>query len=191
MTPDIVTLGKPMGSGHPIAAVVTTRGIADQFAQRYEFFSTFAGNPVSCAAALAVMDVLEQEQIPAQAAVVGDHLRARLRGLAGEYSSLLIVHGEVDANPGTVPQQSEKLFEAVRGTGLVAGVQLAGLGQLDGRQLAAGVVEELRVRGCLVGATGPGGNVLKIRPPLVWTTVHADLLADTLAEVLADLTKEH
>ena len=169
MTPDIVTLGKPMGSGHPVAAVVTTRAIAEQFAQRYEFFSTFAGNPVSCAAALAVMDVLEQEQIPAQASVVGDHLRARLRELAAAYSPIA----------------------AVRGTGLVAGVQLAGLGELDGRQLAARVVEELRGRGCLVGATGPGGNVLKIRPPLVWREVHADLLADTLAEVLADLTKEH
>ena len=168
VTPDIVTLGKPMGSGHPIAAVVTTRAIAEQFGQRYEFFSTFAGNPVSCAAALAVMDVLEQEQIPAQAAIVGDHLRARLRDLAVAYPAIA----------------------AVRGTGLVAGVELAGLGVLDGRQLAARVVEELRVRGCLVGATGPGGNVLKIRPPLVWTSVHADLLADTLAAVLADLTKE-
>ena len=168
MTPDIVTLGKPMGSGHPIAAVMTTRAIAEQFAERYEFFSTFAGNPVSCAAALAVMDVLEQEQIPAQAAVVGDHLRGRLRDLAAAYPSIA----------------------AVRGTGLVAGVQLAGLGEPDGRQLAASVVEDLRGRGCLVGATGPGGNVLKIRPPLVWTTEHADLLADTLGAVLADLTKE-
>ena len=167
MTPDIVTLGKPMGSGHPIAAVVTTRAIAEQFAEQYEFFSTFAGNPVSCAAALAVMDVLGQEQIPAQAAVVGDHLRARLRELAATYPSIA----------------------AVRGTGMVAGVQLAGLGELDGRQLAARVVEELRSRGCLVGATGPDSNVLKIRPPLVWTTVHADLLVDTLAEVLAALTR--
>ena len=167
MTPDIVTLGKPMGSGHPIAAVVTTRAIAEQFAEQYEFFSTFAGNPVSCAAALAVMDVLGQEQIPAQAAVVGDHLRARLRELTAAYPSIA----------------------AVRGTGLVAGVQLAGLGELDGRQLAARVVEELRSRGCLVGATGPDGNVLKIRPPLVWTIQHADLLIDRLAEVLAALTR--
>ena len=161
VVPDIVTLGKPMGGGHPIAAVVTTRAIAEKFAARYEFFSTFAGNPVSCAASLAVLDVLEQQQLPALALGVGEHLRRRVRELG-----------------------SPAVF-AVRGTGLVAGVQLNGSGGMDARSYAREVVERLRDRGVLVGVTGPGGDVLKIRPPLVWTTEHADLFAERLGEVLA------
>jgi 4-aminobutyrate aminotransferase-like enzyme len=163
VVPDIVTLGKPMGSGHPVSALVTTREIAERFARAFEFFSTFAGNPVSCAAALAVLDVLEQEQIPAQAVRVGEHLRGRLRSLAARHP----------------------VIKAVRGTGLVAGVHLGGDG-IDGRMYAAEVVEALKAKGCLVGATGPGRDVLKIRPPLVWTEEHADLFADRLGEVLAE-----
>jgi 4-aminobutyrate aminotransferase-like enzyme/Ser/Thr protein kinase RdoA (MazF antagonist) len=163
ITPDFVALGKPMGSGHPISALVTRREIADEFSARYEFFSTFAGNPVSCAAALAVLDVLEDQQIPARALAVGDHLRAGIRELAATYP----------------------VIADVRGYGLIAGVELRGTEAVPGREYAARVVEGLRDRGVLVGATGPGGNVLKIRPPLVWTDEHADLLVRTLDEVLA------
>jgi 4-aminobutyrate aminotransferase-like enzyme len=163
VVPDIVTLGKPMGGGHPVAALVTTRAIAEAFAERYEFFSTFAGNPVSCAAALAVLDVLEQEQLPEQAVRVGEHLRSRLADLAVRRPSIV----------------------AVRGTGLVAGVELRATEGADSRAYARDVVEGLRDRGVLVGATGRRGNVLKIRPPLVWTDEHADLLADRLDEVLS------
>jgi 4-aminobutyrate aminotransferase-like enzyme/Ser/Thr protein kinase RdoA (MazF antagonist) len=163
ITPDFVTLGKPMGSGHPVSALVTRRAIAEEFSSRYEFFSTFAGNPVSCAAALAVLDVLEDQQLPDRALAVGEHLRSGLRSLAATYP----------------------VIADVRGYGLIAGVELRGTGAVTGRDVAAGVVEGLRDRGCLVGATGPAGNVLKIRPPLVWTDEHADLLVSTLDEVLS------
>ncbi len=160
--PDFVTLGKPMGSGHPVSALVTRRDIAEEFASRYEFFSTFAGNPVSCAAALAVLDVLQDQQLPARALAVGGHLRAGLRSLAARHP----------------------VVADVRGYGLIAGVELHGTEWGSGREVAAAVVEGLRDRGCLVGATGPAGNVLKIRPPLVWTSEHVDLLVGTLDEVL-------
>ncbi len=163
ITPDFVTLGKPMGSGHPVSAVVTRRDIAEEFSSKYEFFSTFAGNAVSCAAALAVLDVLEDQQIPARALGVGEHLRAGLRGLAATYPVI------VD----------------VRGCGLIAGVELGGTDSVAPREYAARVVEGLRDAGVLVGATGPAGNVLKIRPPLVWTDEHADLLVETLNTVLS------
>jgi 4-aminobutyrate aminotransferase-like enzyme/Ser/Thr protein kinase RdoA (MazF antagonist) len=165
VTPDFVTLGKPMGAGHPVSALVTRREIAEQFSARYEFFSTFAGNPVSCAAALAVLDVLEDNEIPTRALVVGDHLRSELRALARRHP----------------------VVADVRGYGLIAGVELAGTSEVPAREYAARVVEGLRDGGCLVGATGPGGNVLKIRPPLVWAEEHADLLVTTLDAVLTRL----
>ncbi len=156
VTPDIVTLGKPMGAGHPVAAVITRAAIADRFAAETTFFSTFGGNPVACAAALAVLDVIEDEDLVANAAAVGGWLSAALTEIAGRHRSI----GDV------------------RGRGLMTGVELASA------SLAGGVKEAMRERGVLIGTTGRAGNVLKIRPPLCVTRDEAGLIASTLDEVL-------
>ena len=154
IAPDIVTLGKPMGNGYPVAAVVTRRELAGRFPYAGRTFSTFGGNPVAASAAIAVLDVLEDERLPERAAGVGERLRASLENL-----------GKAD-------------IVEVRGTGLLAGVQLASEG------LAARVVDELREQGILVGLTGPNSDVLKIRPPLVFADKHAELLVTALDDIL-------
>jgi len=165
IAPDIVTLGKPMGNGHPVAAVITRSDIAERFAQTTDFFSTFGGNPVAMAAALAVLDVIDDERILDGARATGDHLRAGLRAL----------------------QRGAPVIGDVRGMGLATGVEIvqAGTPTAD-RPSADRIINELRRRGVLIGTTGAGGNVLKIRPPLVFQPRHADLLVATLAEVLGD-----
>jgi 4-aminobutyrate aminotransferase-like enzyme/Ser/Thr protein kinase RdoA (MazF antagonist) len=164
--PDIVTLGKPMGNGHPIAAVVTTPAIAEEFTRLGYYFSTFAGNPVSTAAAMAVLDVMEAEQLPARAERVGSYLRAGLRELTKAHPSI----------------------SDVRGPGLFMGVELSAGSQPDPER-ARLVVNEMRLRRILIGRTGLYGNVLKIRPPLAFDESNADVLLKTLSEVL-DLTQE-
>jgi 4-aminobutyrate aminotransferase-like enzyme len=164
IVPEIVTLGKPMGNGYPVAAVVTSRELAGSFTRGHELFSTFGGNPVACAAALAVLDVIEREGLQGNAATVGDHLRSGLASLA----------------------ERHPLIGEVRGIGLLIGVELVG----DPRRRspasgsAATIADMMRDRGVLVGSTGPDDNVLKIRPPLVFGVADADLLLGTLDEVL-------
>ncbi len=164
VVPDIVTLGKPIGNGHPLSAVVTNREVADAFANGMEYFNTFGGNPVSCAVGLAVLDVVAEEGLQDNARVVGAHLLARLRGLA----------------------ERHELIGDVRGHGLFLGVELV----RDRETLepaadeATAVIEAMRDRGVLLSSEGPFHNVLKIKPPMVWTTVHADLFAETLDEAL-------
>jgi len=164
VTPDVVTLGKPMGNGHPVAAVLTRAEIADRFGSRTTFFSTFGGNPVACAAALAVLDVLEDERLFAKAAAVGDELRSKLRDLAVHHPSI----GDV------------------RGRGLMTGVELVRdrATREPAGDVAARVKDEMAEHGVLIGASGRHGNVLKIRPPLCITHDEAALIASTLAEVL-------
>jgi 4-aminobutyrate aminotransferase-like enzyme/aminoglycoside phosphotransferase (APT) family kinase protein len=154
VAPDVVTLGKPMGNGYPVAAVVTRRELAERFPYAGRTFSTFGGNPVAASAALAVLDVLEDERLPERAACVGERLRAALSAL-----------GKRDV-------------VEVRGTGLLAGVQLSS------GELAARVVDALRDDGVLVGLTGPNDDVLKIRPPLVFEDEHAELLVQALDRLL-------
>jgi 4-aminobutyrate aminotransferase-like enzyme/aminoglycoside phosphotransferase (APT) family kinase protein len=154
IAPDIVTLGKPMGNGYPVAAVVTRRELAERFPYAGRTFSTFGGNPVAASAALAVLDVLEDERLPERGAGVGERLRTSLESL-----------GKAD-------------IVEVRGSGLLAGVQLADEG------LAAKAVDDLREHGILVGLTGPNGDVLKIRPPLVFTDEHAELLVTAVDRIL-------
>ncbi len=160
--PDIVTLGKPMGNGHPMGAVVTTPAIAAQFAERWHFFSTFAGSPVAAAVGTAVLDVIERERLAEQAERVGAYLRMRLTEVASSHA----------------------VITEVRGPGLFIGVELDcdASGRADiGKVVANG----LRRRGVLVGATGPRVNVIKIRPPLVFSERHADLVAAALDATLA------
>jgi 4-aminobutyrate aminotransferase-like enzyme len=155
IAPDVVTLGKPMGNGYPVAAVVTGRELAERFPYAQRTFSTFGGNPVAAAAALAVLDVLEDERLPERAAAIGERLRAAIESL-----------GKGD-------------IVEVRGTGLLAGVELSS------GKLAARVADELREHGVLVGLTGKDEDVLKIRPPLVFTDEHAQLLCRALDKILA------
>jgi 4-aminobutyrate aminotransferase-like enzyme len=157
-----------MGNGHPVAAVITSRPIAEEFARRRPpLFSTFGGNPVSCAAALAVLDVIAEEQLLERVAEVGTYLRAGLDELAGRHEAV----GDV------------------RGTGLLLGVDLVDDRETraPARETANQVVNDLRERGILVGLTGRAENVLKIRPPLVFGREHADRLIETLDAVLASL----
>jgi 4-aminobutyrate aminotransferase-like enzyme/Ser/Thr protein kinase RdoA (MazF antagonist) len=166
IVPDFVTLGKPMGNGHPVAALVTRRAIADAFAKQQEHFSTFAGGPVACAAALTVLDVLELQGLPDQAVRVGGYLRARIVELGRRCPNIV----------------------AVRGTGLIAGIEVEPLDSAtagEPRAYAVAIVEALRQDGVLIGNTGHRGNVLKVRPPLVWTEEHADFFVERLERAIA------
>jgi 4-aminobutyrate aminotransferase-like enzyme len=166
VVPDILVLGKPIGNGFPLGAVITTREIAGAFDNGMEFFSTFGGNPVACAAGLAVLDVLEQDGLQVRAHRVGAHLLGALRSL----------------------QERRPLIGDVRGSGLFLGVELV----RDRATLepatpeAAYVVDRLRELGVLTGTDGPFHNVLKLRPPLVFSEEDADLFVQRLEEVLAE-----
>ena len=166
LVPDVVTLGKPMGNGHPVAAVITRADIVDRFARSTEWFSTFGGNPVACEAALAVLDVLDEEELLPHAAQIGQHLRAGLTRLMDRHAWI----GDV------------------RSMGLLIGVEL--VRDRAERDPAAeeteAVLNGMREAGVLIGSTGRGENVLKIRPPLVISRDEADLLLDRLDAVLGD-----
>lgn len=166
IVPDIVTLGKPMGNGHPIGGVVAKSEITEEFARATRYFNTFGGNPVACAAALATLRVIQDENLIENARLVGDYLRERLEGLSVRYPEI----GDV------------------RGSGLSVGVEFVKSreGKEPHSELASDVVNGARRAGVLISATGPGANVLKIRPPLVFETSHVDLLVDTLDTILLD-----
>ncbi|MCP5037189.1 MAG: aspartate aminotransferase family protein [Rhodobacteraceae bacterium] len=162
LVPDVVTMGKPMGNGHPVAAVVARPEITAAFRGAFGYFNTFGGNPVSAAAAMAVLDVIEAEGLQENARKVGDYMLERLQAMTHPFI------GEV------------------RGDGLFLGVEFVS----DGAMTPAGdftenLVDEMRVNGILAGHTGRGGNVLKIRPPMCFSREDADLLVDTLETILA------
>ena len=166
VVPDIVVLGKPIGNGFPLGAVVTTREIATAFDNGMEFFSTFGGNPVACAAGLAVLDVLEQDGLQARARRVGEHLLAALRDL----------------------EARRALIGDVRGAGLFVGVELVrDRATLEpATEEASYVVNRLRELGVLAGTDGPFGNVVKLRPPLIFSEGDANLFVARFDEVLAE-----
>jgi 4-aminobutyrate aminotransferase-like enzyme/Ser/Thr protein kinase RdoA (MazF antagonist) len=166
VVPDIVVLGKPIGNAFPLAAVVTTKEIADSFANGMEFFSTFGGNPVACAAGLAVLDVLEEEKLQENALRVGAYLKGGLQTL----------------------QQRHAVMGDVRGSGLFLGVDLV-LDQTTREPApmqASYVVNRLRECGILTGTDGPHHNVIKLRPPLIFTEKDADLFVTTLEAILQE-----
>jgi 4-aminobutyrate aminotransferase-like enzyme len=162
VVPDIVTMGKPMGNGHPLAAVVTRPEIAEALAAETGYFNTFGGNPVSCAAGLAVLDVIEVEELQKNALVIGNYLRKRLLGLRKDYPVLGEPHG----------------------AGLLMGVDILNADGSPDSGLASQVMNHMRQNGVLIGVTGPGANVLKVRPPIVFTQEHAELLLASLANAL-------
>ena len=166
VVPDIVTLGKPMGNGHPIAAVVTTPEIATSFNTGMEYFNTYGGNPVSCSAALAVLDVLHEEKLQENAAVVGKFLIARLKSFQEEFP----------------------IIGDVRGSGFFIGVELVkNRDSLEpAPEHASYVTERMKEQGILISTDGIRHNVLKIRPPMVFTQRNAELLVSTMNDVLQD-----
>ncbi len=165
VVPDIVTMGKPMGNGHPLAGLAVRSDVLAPFAAQCRYFNTFGGNPVSVAAGMAVLDVIEHEALGANVRKVGNHLRARLRDLATQ-----------DPRIGDV-----------RGAGLFVGVELVDdAGKTPATALTQRVVNAMRRKGVLLNATGPDANILKIRPPMVFSEAQADLLVDTLHFVLAE-----
>jgi 4-aminobutyrate aminotransferase-like enzyme len=162
--PDIVTIGKPIGNGHPIGIVVTRRNILAKFNAYMPFFSTFGGNPVSAAAGLAVLGVMARQSLQQNAAETSAYLKAGIQDLA----------------------ERETLIGEVRGSGLLIGIDLV----LDREtrepagDIANLVFNRMRDNGVLIGIAGPHRNVLKIRPPMTFGKIHADQLVNTLAEAL-------
>lgn len=170
VVPDIVVLGKPIANGYPMGAVVTTAEVARSFANGMEFFSTFGGSTAACAAALATLDVVEEEGLQANARAVGRHLLDGLSGLASRHP----------------------LIGDVRGAGLFIGVELVrDRATLEPAGSAAGeVANRMRDRGVLLGTDGPHHNVLKIRPPLCFTVADADLLLAALDGALDEVATD-
>ena len=164
---EIVTLGKPIGSGLALGAVITTPDILAAFTEKTGYFSTFGGNPVACAAGSAVLDVIEDEELLKNAVETGDYLRRGLRDLA----------------------QRHPMIGDVRGTGMIAGVELVldRATQEPARQKTKDVVNAMKDKGVLVGREGYHRNVLKIRPPMVFNPDNADTLIKALGEVITEL----
>jgi 4-aminobutyrate aminotransferase-like enzyme len=167
VVPDIVVMGKSLGNGHPLAAVVTSRAIADAFDNGMEYFSTFGGNTVSCGVGVAVLDVLHHEALQAHALAVGAELVGALGALASRH----------------------ELIGDVRGSGLFLGVELV----KDRATLEPATAEacyvsnRMREEGVLLGTDGPHHNVIKIRPPMPFDRGNAAQLVETLDRVLREL----
>ena len=166
VVPDIVTLGKPIGNGHPLAAVITTPEIAGSFANGMEYFNTFGGNPVSCAIGLEVLRVIDDEGLQENAARVGAALESGLRDLMSRHLAI----GDV------------------RGRGLFLGIEF--VADRESRDpdaaTAARAVERMRDRGVLLSTDGPDHNVIKIKPPVVFSRADADLIVEGLDDVLSE-----
>jgi 4-aminobutyrate aminotransferase-like enzyme len=166
VVPDIVTVGKPFGNGHPLAAVITTQAIADAFANGMEYFNTFGGNPVSCAIGSAVLKVIKEENLQQNARSTGNYLIENFKTL----------------------QQQFPIIGDVRGTGLFLGFELIE----DPKTLksatdqATYLANRMRQRGILMSVDGPDNNVLKIKPPLCFSQTDADFLLENLAHVLRE-----
>ncbi|MFZ1993041.1 MAG: aminotransferase class III-fold pyridoxal phosphate-dependent enzyme [Solirubrobacteraceae bacterium] len=166
VVPDFVTLGKPMGNGHPVAAVITRSEIVRALAGHTVLFSTFGGNPVSAAAALAVLDVIADERVLDRVRVSGGALHGALAQLARDHES--IGH--------------------IRGVGLACGIEIVSdraARTPDGARARA-VRDRLRHHGVLIGTTGRAGNILKLRPPLAFTAAHVPTLVSALDASLAE-----
>lgn len=167
VVPDIVTIGKPAGNGHPLGVVITTPEIMECFLKEASFFSTFGGNNVSCAAGLAVLDVIHDEGLIANASATGAYFKQGLKGLMAKHD----------------------LIGDVRGTGLALGIELV----TDRKTLAPAAEQTKRLlnlmrdEGVLIGSEGVLSNILKIRPPIVFTQEHADLAVAALDRALSKL----
>ena len=164
--PDILTLGKPMGAGHPISGVVARGELLDNYRRREMYFNTYGGNPVSCAVGLAVLDVIEDEGLVENAATTGNYVLQAFQEL----------------------QSKHEVIGDVRGRGLFFGIDLVSNRETKApdAESARRIVNELRNKGILMSKIGEHDNVLKLRPPLCFSTEHADLLVSTLDDVLSN-----
>jgi 4-aminobutyrate aminotransferase-like enzyme len=160
--PDIVTLGKPMGNGHPLAAVVTRPEIVETLANEAGYFNTFGGNPVSCAAGLAVLEVIEKEALQHNALKVGQYLRERLAILQRDYPVIGELHG----------------------SGLLLGIDIIKSDGTPNPGLADHIINHMRENGVLIGTTGQNYATLKVRPPIVFQKEHAEILLVALIKAL-------
>ncbi|MBP7334330.1 aspartate aminotransferase family protein [Niveispirillum sp.] len=165
VTPDIVTLGKPMGNGYPVAGMVTRRDWVDRFGAASRYFNTFAGNPVAAAAGMAVLSVIEQEDIQGNSRRVGAHVRAGLGALAARH----------------------KIIAGVRGRGLFFGVELIRPDGTPADVETKRLINRMRDNGVLISRIGRNSNILKMRPPLVFSTDNADHLLSVMDDALAAL----
>jgi len=167
VVPDIIVLGKPMGNGHPMGAVVTTDAIAEAFDNGMEFFSSFGGNPVSCAIGSAVLDVIEEEALQANSLEVGNYFMESARSLQSEFSCI----GDV------------------RGSGLFIGIEFIKDENLTpDTALASQIKNELRNRHILVSTDGPYDSVIKSKPPLCFTKANVDQVVEEMRRVLQKWT---
>lgn len=161
--PDIVTLGKSIGNGHPLSAVVTTKEIADQFNNGMEYFNSYGGNPVSCAIGEAVLDVIEDEGLQENAEIVGSYLIEELFKLQSKYT----------------------FIGQIRGQGLFIGIEL--ISNTDtlkpNKTLAAKIMNQMKNAGILISIDGPDHNVLKIKPPMVFNLENANELVINLKTI--------
>jgi 4-aminobutyrate aminotransferase-like enzyme len=166
VVPDIVTMGKPIGNGHPLGAVVTTKEIAAAFANGMEYFNTFGGNPVSCEIGLAVLDVIEDEGLRERARRVGGRLKEGLRRLA----------------------ERHPIIGDVRGLGLFLGIELVRdpATRVPAAPQAAYVVERMKDHGILLSTDGPDHNVIKMKPPLAFSEADADRAVAAYDRVLSE-----
>ena len=166
VVPDIVVLGKPIGNGHPLGVVITTRAIAESFAQGPEFFSTFGGSTLSCLIGKTVLDLVRQEKLQQNAELIGQHLISGLQDL----------------------QKRHAVIGDVRGMGLFIGVELVEDRQarLPATRVAAHIVNRLCEKRVLTGLEGPHNNILKIRPPLTIEAEDSAYLLSTLDAVLEE-----
>jgi 4-aminobutyrate aminotransferase-like enzyme len=166
VVPDILTIGKPIGNGHPLGAVVTTRAVADAFANGMEYFNTFGGNPVSCAIGSAVLRVVREEALQENARHTGAYLLAQLRSLADHFP----------------------LIGDVRGSGLFCGFELSEdpLTRTPATEKARYLANRMRQCGILMSTDGPDNNVLKIKPPMVFGKKDTDFLIGSLEQILRE-----
>lgn len=167
VVPDIVVLGKPIGNGHPLGVVVTTRVIAESFARGPEFFSTFGGSTLSCVIGKEVLDIVDDEGLMENARVVGGHLLERLRAL----------------------QNAHDTIGDVRGFGLFIGVELVEdrASRKEAPHIASYIKNRMRENRILIGTEGPADNILKIRPPLTFDREGVDVLVHTLEKILGEI----
>ncbi len=169
VVPDIVTIGKPIGNGHPLAAVVCTRAVADAFANGMEYFNTFGGNPVSCAIGLEVLRVIEDEKLRENALEVGSYLKDELKKL----------------------QHAFPVIGDVRGQGLFLGFELVDENKRPLGEKAGYLANRMQELGILMSTDGGDQNVLKIKPPAVFSKDDADELLFRLETVLSEDFMKH
>jgi 4-aminobutyrate aminotransferase-like enzyme len=162
--PDIVTIGKPIGNGHPLAAVVCTEEVADSFANGMEYFNTFGGNPVSCAIGLEVLKVIKEEGLQEHALQTGEFLKGELKKL----------------------QKQFPLIGEIRGQGLFLGIELADEQRIPRTNQAVYLANRMRDLGILMSTDGKDNNVLKIKPPMVFSQSNAIQLLEALDQVFRE-----